>query len=286
MLGPFRILPFELSPREAYAESDLRMTFFDVGEGDAALIENFGPRCADRILVDSGNFMSGPQLSQKLLSRTEKNLDLLILTHPHPDHIGGVFSLLTQHAIRAIGDNGQNFSEAELKEGINRWYVASVRKSAQYRELRAPDNISLNCGGSLKVLWPPKGPLSSDWNNNSLILLYTRGKFRALLMGDALRETELELLKGEFLQEPLTVLKAGHHGSKHTASPEFVRAARPKYTVVSVGSPNPYGYPSPSSLENYKAWGMVLRTDNEGTISIEAGEDGAVSIARERDGLK
>jgi len=271
-----------LLPQALWAYPSLTATFYDVGEGDATLITNESNNCRERILVDSGNFLTGAALAKKLSPTLASPLDWLLLTHPHPDHIGGAFSLIAEQYIKSIGDNGQPFSPKELSEGINRWYLKGVRKDPRYHELRAPRRIDLACGGKISVLWPPAGVLSQDWNNNSLVLLVQRGKFRLLLMGDALKETEAALLGDAAFSEPITVLRAGHHGSRSTGDARFLKQLRPKTVVVSVGTPNPYGYPDTAVLERYRAAGTLLRTDEEGTIVIESNEDGTFTVTHGR----
>jgi len=268
-----------LLPHLAYAESPpcpLRITFIDVGEGDGALIE---PPASLPLLIDSGNPISVGNIVSYAKDRSISHFAALFLTHPHLDHIGGVFELSNRYKFDAVYDNGQEITNAAKDNDMYRWYSNLVRKHS-YQVLRSESQLRFG-QVVIDVLWPKQGGLDADWNNNSLVLRLTFGKFRALFMGDALRETE-ESLVSLNVDMRADILKAGHHASANTGTMAFLDRIAPKLAVVSVNSDNIRGYPNAETLSRYTKVSRVMRTDLNGNITVCANLDGTYSVSSER----
>ncbi len=240
-----------------------RIHFINVGEGDSILLEIEGKSA----LVDTGNLISGPRLVKYLKEKGIEKLDYLILTHPHPDHIGGVFFILPALKVERIYDNGQDLDGARKTYAIYRWYEDLVRKRKDYAVLISGD--SLNLGSlTLEVLWPPGVPTSSDFTAFALLIMVKGGGCSCLLTGDLSAAGERELLKRE-VNLKADVLKVVHHGAEDATSEEFLEAVSPGIAVISVDKDNFWGYPSARVLERLKKAGVkVYRTDREGDIVL------------------
>ncbi|NDC37972.1 MAG: MBL fold metallo-hydrolase [Proteobacteria bacterium] len=263
---------------DAASSCPLRMTFVAVGEGDATILEAHG---ANPMLVDTGSPRGVSAVVQYLRSVHYQELSGVILTHPHLDHVGGLFTILTLFPRALLFHTDQRLGKQRIDGDVFRWYQETLRSHLPPpRVLRRGDRVTLGAA-VLEVLWPLTGPLDNEWNKNSLVLRVTLGEFRALLMGDALRSTEVELLRRE-AELAAMVLKVGHHGSEYASSEQFLKAVAPKLSVVSVNDGNIRGYPSPATLERLRRIGQLRRTDQDGTIELCATPTGDFHIMETR----
>ena len=241
-----------------------RIHFINVGEGDSILLEIEGKSA----LIDTGNLISGPRLVKYLKGKGIEKLNYLILTHPHPDHIGGVFFILPGLKVEKIYDNGQDLGGVRKTCAIYRWYEDLVRKRKNYAVLISGDSLTLG-SLTLEVLWPPGVPTSSDFNAFSLVMMVRGGGFSCLLTGDLTASGERELLK-RGVNLKADVLKVGHHGAEDATTEEFLETVSPRMAVVSVDEANVWGYPSEEVLERLeKAGAKVYRTDRDGDIVLK-----------------
>ena len=245
-----------------------RIHFINVGEGDSILLKNQGKSA----LIDTGNLISGPRLVKYLKEKGVEKLDYLIITHPHPDHIGGVFFILPMLKVEKIYDNGQDLGGVRKTCAIYRWYEDLVRKRENYAVLISGDSLTVG-DLALEVLWPLEPPTSSDFNAFSLVILVSHGSFSCLLTGDLTAPGERELLKrGVSLKAD--VLKVGHHGAEDATTEEFLEAVSPRMAVISVDEDNVWGYPSEKVLERLEKAGVkVYRTDRDGDIVLKISLD-------------
>jgi len=262
----------------AAQSQSLKIHFLDVGEGDSILIE--APN-GETALIDAGNLITGSKVVRYLNNKNIYDLDHLIFTHPHLDHIGGAFFVLQMIEVKNIYDNGENLSVLARRSDTYRWYDDLVRKSNKYSVLEAGDSLALG-EVRLKVIWPPKPLIFSDFNTNSLIIMIEYRTFSCLLTGDLTSPAEAELLKKESRLKA-NVLKVGHHGSADANSEEFLKAVLPKISVISVNKDNIRGYPSKEVIQRLGEIGSeVYRTDINGDIIIETEGDDRVTLKKER----
>jgi len=268
---------FVLFALSATAENQpLKIHFIDVGEGDSILIEAPSGEVA---LVDSGNFIRGVKVAEYLKKNNINSLDHFILTHLHLDHIGGAFYLFQTLEVRNIYDNGSDLQESSGQDDTYRWYSDLIRMSNKYIMLGAGD--SLNLGQvKLKVLWPAKPFISSDFNANSLVIMVEYKGFRCLLTGDLTTISEKELLKGN-INLKANVLKVGHHGFKDASSKDFLKAISAKISIISVNKDNIRGYPSLEALSRLKGSGAeIYRTDKVGDIVVQVDGQGKIKVRK------
>jgi competence protein ComEC len=238
----------------------LTVTFFDVGQGDAALVRSPGGAA---ILVDAGP--GAHDVTRELAARGVRRLDLVVATHPHADHVAGLPSVLARFAVALVVDPG-----CEADSPFHTDFRRAVRSAGV--PLRHPrPGMVLQVGDvRVEVLGPDRCFVGteSDANNDSLVLRLSSGSSAVLFSGDA-EETAQEVLL-EKRPQLLTadVLKVPHHGGD-TSLPEFLGAVRARVAVVSVG-PNRYGHPVPSVMAELSRLGMrVFRTDRSGDVTVE-----------------
>ncbi|MGI8499449.1 MAG: ComEC/Rec2 family competence protein [Gemmatimonadaceae bacterium] len=247
---------------------ELRLTQLDVGQGDAALI--ITPE-GKKLLIDAGP--SPSQLLDELRRRHIDTIDLVVASHAHADHIGGMAAVLSGIAVRAYMDNGLPATTATYQNTLR----ALERSGARY--LNATERtISL---GTLTVHVLPLSPTFHDQNNSSVGLLLDFGDFRALYTGDS-EVGELDWWLAARLIRPVTMVKVAHHGGRNGTDEPWARATRPAIVLISVGD-NSYGHPTVRTREIWEhAGATVYRTDRDGTIVIDAARDGRMHITTSR----
>ena len=257
-------------------DKPLKIHFIDVGEGDSIFIEAPNGKAA---LIDAGNLISGFRVTKYLKKNAIKNLEYLIFTHPHLDHIGGAFFVLQMFEVRNIYDTGEDLSVLSRSSDIYRWYEKLTRKRKNYRILKAGDKLSLG-EVKLKVLWPPHPFALSDFNGNSLVIMLKYNRFSCLLTGDLNSVAEKKLLDGDIILKA-DVLKVGHHGAKDASSEEFLNIISPCIAIISVNAENVRGYPSEAALKRLKKVGsQIYRTDKNGDIVLIISSEGEFKIEK------
>ena len=244
----------------------LRVYFIDVGEGEATLIQTPDGK---NVLIDTGSVISGFRVAEFLRKNNVRKLDALIITHPDPDHMSGVFTVINAVKVLNRYDNGQKV-EGSACEDLSRWYVEFFRRG-NYRALKRGDTLRFG-RVILRVLNSYRSGRS--WNENSLVILLTYGSTRFLFMADAPRTVENELMRrGERLSAD--VLKVGHHGASDVLAPGFLSRVNPTFAVISINKNNIRGYPSKSTLRKLSGRGIaVFITYKDGTVLFESDGEG------------
>jgi competence protein ComEC len=215
-------------------------------------------------LIDTGSFWAGPRIVQYLKSIGIKHIDHLILTHPHDDHIGGIFSIFPEFEIKHIYDNGfSNFTS-----NIYRDYISLVRSDlSKYSILQAGESFNYN-NLTIEVLNPLLPP-TGDPNNDSIVLRALYGNLTVLLAGDIAQLGERRLLE---LNSTLksSILKVGHHGHNDASSAGFLQRIMPETAIISVSKFDKYARPHQKVLDRlYKIGTKIYRTDLNGTIVLQ-----------------
>ena len=256
---------------QGVAPDSLRLTFFDVGQGDAALIT--APN-GKQILVDAGP--GGAHIVPQLKALGVTTLDLVVASHNHADHIGGMADVFGAFTVREYVDNGLPALTSVYRRTVDavEQHKGLTIRAAEWQRYRMGDM-------KVQMLGPPHGDESQ--NNNSIGLLVEYGSFSALFTGDAERE-ELKLWGFLLRRVPrVSVLKASHHGSANGISGGWLGQLAPKAVVISVGANNQYGHPSTDVLLAWSAAGArVYRTDGFGTVTVTAAADGGFSVRTAR----
>nr|WP_211194604.1 ComEC/Rec2 family competence protein [Pyxidicoccus fallax] len=271
------------------AAKPLTVYFFDVGQGDAALVVS---PTGKTVLIDGGPPEARERLTRRLKELVREPLDLVILTHPHLDHLGGLTQALKAVGAKRFMDPGFDHPSDAYRDlldfvGTSVGQVMTPEPSAQ-----APHTlltIGLGEGASLTVLWPrvPQEPFldntRSDPNSNSIVAKLTYGKTAFLFTGDAEPETEAALLQKR-IDFSSTVLKVAHHGGKHSSTAAFLAAVKPKAAVISCGAGNDYGHPTAEALERLGTAGArVFRTDQDGEV-VAVSDGTSVTVRAGRGG--
>jgi len=246
-------------------DGKLHVTFLDVGQGDAIFIQT--PQ-GQKILVDGG---PSPTLLLAALGRRmpfwDRTIDLVVLTHPHDDHLNGLIPVLERYQTKAFLDGGQKHPTP----AYTRCLELVREKSIPYRLARAGMQIQLGRTLQIKVLHPQNELLSgtrSDVNNNSIVLRLVYGRISFLLPGDVEEAAEAVLLSHP---DDLgsTVLKVPHHGSDTSLNLRFLEAVHPQLAIIQVGADNKFGQPAPATLARLAEYGIkVLRTDQNGPVEV------------------
>ena len=237
------------------------VSFLSVGQGDSAIIYSNGYTA----LIDTGTSMSGFTVVKELRKCGINRVDVLILTHPHDDHIGGAEYLIEEMAVSNMVLSNVLPNEDDNAQCLN--YLKQSASDKQIDCYTATQGMVINIGNfELTVLMSDDE--AKDENDTSVIIMAKNGDTEFLFTGDAEAVTERKLIK-ENINFDCDVLKVGHHGSNSSSIAEFLEIASPQYAVISVGE-NSYGHPHNDvleRLENINA--TVLRTDTYGNITFE-----------------
>jgi competence protein ComEC len=269
----------------------LNVTFLDVGQGDAAVVEAPGGAV---MLVDGGGvrdgaFDPGARIVEPFLrARGIGRVDIVALSHPHPDHMSGLFRIMERFPVGALwtsGDDGHNPEYGRL--------LAVARK----RGVPTPEVVAtvLGSGGArIEPLGPFWGahagerigaPEGLTVNDASLVLRVAFAGRGVLFAGDLEADGEGELVGRRDAGQVVAadVLKVPHHGSRTSSSPELVDAVAPALAVMSLGWRNQFRFPAPEVVARYLNHGArVLRTDRDGAITVTVRADGGVAVRCER----
>lgn len=255
-----------------YFEShqNLLVTFFDVGQGDAIFIEVSN---GNQILIDGG---PGDRILQKLgriMPFWDRSIDMLVLTHPHADHLDGLLEVLKRYRIETVIESGIEHSIPEFQE----WRAILRKKNVKVLAARSGQKIDLGQGVTLNILSPPMESTASAKNPHDAMVVgrLSHSKNSILFTGDAEKAIEYlllsELRNSSFYSIDSDILKVGHHGSKTSTSKEFLEAVSPDVAVIQSGRKNRYGHPHSEVLERLAAIGaMILRNDLFGDIQFES----------------
>jgi competence protein ComEC len=242
----------------------VRIAFLDVGQGDAAVVISPEGKTA---LIDAGP--ADADVARQLAALGIDTLDLVVASHAHADHIGGMEEVIRTFPVRAYLDNATPYTTGtyhdlmRLVESAKLVYLAPVARTIALGSV------------SLRVL--PPWPSGTDQNDRSVGILLKFGVFRVLFVGDA---DPAELSYFLTLDIPqVTVLKAAHHGARNGVTPGWIACTRPMIVVISVGAGADDGGPDPRALRYYSALGArILRTDQDGTIEIRGARDGSYDV--------
>ncbi len=251
--------------------NELQVTFIDVGQGDSTLVQT--PQ-GKSLLIDGGGFLIpgqkanafdvGKEVVVPLLHhRGVRRLDAILLSHPHPDHYGGLAAVIREFDVGEFWWNGQEFPD----ESFQKLLSLLQAKRIPIKLLLASQKFTWN-DLQMEVLYPEKVISYRNINDNSLVLRMTYGAARFLFPGDIEKIGEETLSDKVDIQA--TVLKIPHHASRTSSSIPFIDSVQPLYAVASFAEGNFFGFPHPDILERYERRGVrVFRTDKYGAVTFQ-----------------
>lgn len=267
-----------LVPRAARA-GDLVVRVLDVGQGDSIFIVS---PVGKTVLVDAGPPEAARRLAARLKDLVKGPIDLLLMTHPHADHIGGMEGVVQEIGARIFMEPGFDHPSPIYAQLLR----ALEAKKVALKVGKAGNNVEIGDGAVMHLL-SPKEPFfkgtRSDANANSIVIHLRYKKTSFYLAADSEADTERRILEsGEDIASD--VYKVAHHGSRHSSTMELLSKIRPRLAVVSVGAGNDYGHPTRQTLDRLEGLpATVLRTDLDGEIVLRS--DGEkVSYTTEKGG--
>ncbi len=251
------------------SKKELAIYFIDVGQGDGQLV--IFPSGA-KILIDGGrdNGLVLFELAE-MLPITERYIDLVVMSHSHNDHYGGLIGVLKNYNIGAFISSGHESDLecfAELRRLINEKNIQEINLYAG-DSIRQEDNhfLILSPSPEMVELW--------DENNSSLVMKLNSAGSKTLFTGDIGFKAEDSII--EKYKEEIDILKVAHHGSKYSSSENFLKTIRPLIAVVSAGR-NYWGHPTSEALNRIRGVGAsIFRTDLNGTVKLIV-SDGNINV--------
>ena len=246
--------------------AELAVHVLDVGQGDAIFVRS---PAGKTVLVDAGPPEAAPRLIGRLKELVPGQLDLVLMTHPHADHLGAMEAVIAELGARIFMEPGFDHP-SPLYLGLLK---AVEAKGVQLKVGKAGNNVEIGGGAVMHLLSPGASLLKgtrSDANANSIVIRLIYGKTAFYLAADSEAETEQRILEsGEDLRS--TVYKVAHHGSRHSSSVALLERIRPRLAVVSSGAGNDYGHPTREALDRLEALrAVVLRTDLDGEVVLRS----------------
>lgn len=241
--------------KEINLESSFWVEFVDVGQGDCAIIQCDGKY----MMIDGGSSAASSIVYTILKDKGINNIDYMVATHPDADHIGGLSGALNYASVGTVYSPVKSYTTKTFKSLVK--YVEKQGKSITIP--KSGDSFELG-SANIQLLGPVN--LSSNANNNSIIVKVTYGTTSFLFMGDAETDEENDLINSKY-DINCDVIKIGHHGSRYSSSSKLLNVAGPEYAIISVGKDNSYGHPTDTILSRLSDSGInVYRTDLQGDI--------------------
>jgi competence protein ComEC len=243
-----------------YGSDELHIQLLDVGQGDAMILHQPD---ACTVLIDAGPLISGHLVTRHLMELGVDSLDLVIVTHPHLDHFGGLFDVLPRIKAKKMYDNGLSNKKWEYFDDYR-----TLREAQPYEV--AARGSKIQCAGfEIEVLHPNQNPNPEDnINSTSLAMMIRFGKFRLLHMGDLAGDGAADFLEIAPDLEA-DVIKIAHHGAADAASRGLLERVAPDLALISTASSNRIGSPDEGVLTRLEKMNIpFLRTDQSGDITI------------------
>jgi competence protein ComEC len=303
------VLPWWRTQPPPASGGELTIRILDVGpiNGDSILITS---PAGKTVLIDAGDTTKGKAVVEALKRNNIQQLDYFIVTHPHPDHLGGAAEIFKAVKVSNVIDNGQppsvpaqlvatpqkstkkpantkSLKTSSLTKFYDDYKAGLTSSGAHYETARPGAKYDLGGGALLTILAPSEPFFTKDKmttggneaNANSIVARLDYGSFSMLFTGDAEDQSEHRLLTKE-LDLKSKVIKISHHGSKYASAVDFLNRVKPEVAIVSCGAWNRYGHPSQAVLDRLKALNVKLyRTDLQGEITITTrGKDNELTI--------
>ncbi len=242
---------------------DLTFAMLDIGQGDALFIKS--PTGVE-ILIDSGRDKSVLNALREVMPFWDRSIDIVIMTNPDLDHIGGFEYILDLYKVDKVFEPG-TYNDSEIYKLLEK---KMKDKNIPRYLARNGLRIDIGDGAYIDFLFPDRDVATWDNNDGSIIARLVYGNNTFMLTGDASSKTEkivLEKYNPKVLES--VFLKVGHHGSRTSTSSEFLEKLKPKYALISLGQGNKYGHPHKEVIDRLSLLNIeILRTDLLGTIIL------------------
>lgn len=240
----------------AATAKQVEIHFIDVGQGDSILIQT---DTGKSVLIDGGDRSEGSTVVKYLKRAGVKQIDLMVSTHPHADHIGGLDDVLQAFSVKQVLDAGIPYSSSTFEEYLE----LIMKKKIPFDTPETAKEYNVD-GVLFKILGPKR--VHDETNDNSVVVKMIFDEFSALFTGDLEGEGEKDLILTNLNS---TLLKVGHHGSKTSTGDLFLVKVKPQLAVISVGKGNKYDHPANETLKKLNQQGIsIYRTDEQGTIVV------------------
>ncbi|WP_100399758.1 ComEC/Rec2 family competence protein [Bacillus sp. FJAT-44742] len=244
-------------PAEITQDNLLSVHYIDVGQGDATLFD--APD--GTILIDTGRH-DREEVVPYLQKAGIEEIDLVIGTHPHADHIGQMEEVLASFPVDEVWMSGGEHTTATFERTLD----AIIESEANYHEPRRGEEYVIG-DLSVDVLHPDE--LTGDLNEDSVSVRISYDSISFIVTGDAEEEGEAAMVRESREQLHADILKLGHHGSSTSTNPDFLSAVAPEVALYSAGRANEYGHPHNEVIERVEGAGIpVLGTPEHGTILV------------------
>ncbi len=257
-------------------QGNMQVHFLDVGQGDAAFVELAD---GNTMLIDAGNTENGDEIVSYIRGLQHEDIDFVVATHPHEDHIGGMSAVLSAFKIGRMymprkehtSKTFENMLNAIEKNGV----ILYTAKSGT--QILTKENLKIE-------ILSPQADTYSDLNNFSAVIKITYGDSTFLFTGDVEAEVETALLGSNIDAD---VLKVGHHGSDTSSSEAFIKAVSPEFAIISCGKGNSYGHPHDETLAVLQKYNTeIYRTDEVGTVIFTADNTGNIQADKKASVIK
>ncbi len=264
MLVLLALVSISGSVRNGNDEGLLTVVFLDVGQGDATFIES---PSGTQVLIDGGKGGTVLRKLRHVMGFFDRDIDMVVATHPDMDHIGGLIDVLTRYEVGTILMT-ENMSDTPAFETFSNLVQ---KEGAQIIYARRGQIFDFGSGAqgstTLTILFPDHDPTGLESNTSSIVAQLMYGASEYMLTGDSPKEIEEYLVRMGTHTLVSDVLKAGHHGSRTSSAETFVTAVDPIYAIISAGKDNSYGHPHKEVSDLFNARGIVQKnTANLGSI--------------------
>jgi competence protein ComEC len=243
--------------QDAHQNGSLDVLVIDVAQGDSILVTL---DTGETMLIDAGDTSNTTAIREELDERSIRDIDILVATHPHADHIGGMTEIIEHYHIGMVympDKTSESKTYKTLEETINDRNIPLVTAYA---------GLSFDLGGALCTIVSPEKEADESANNESVAIFLDYEDTEFLFTGDMETKAENAVLAGGYYIDA-DVLKVAHHGSSSSTSGAFLDAVTPEYAVISCGEGNSYGHPHQETCDALSEFGAnVLRTDQSGDI--------------------